>query len=155
MGNICRSPAAEGIFKKFVQDKKLGNVITVDSAGTIGYHDGELPDARMRKLASKFNYILDSRARKFNPNYDFEEYDYIVTMDDNNYYDVLQSDTNNKYLKNIFKMADFINDPDISEVPDPYYGGDKDFIQVIELLEKGAENLLKKIEDDIERDNKK
>ena len=155
MGNICRSPAAEGIFKKFVQNKNLEDAIYVDSAGTIGYHTGELPDERMRRLASKYNYVLDSRARKFNPKYDFEKYDYIVTMDDNNYYDVLQSDTNNKHDKKIFKMANFINDPGISEVPDPYYGSDKNFIQVIELLEIGAKNLLKKIEEDFERDNKK
>ena len=152
-GNICRSPAAEGIFKKFVRDANLENDISIDSAGTIGYHSGELPDARMRKHASARGYNLDSRARQFNPMKDFEEFDYIITMDDYNYADLIQLDRKKLYTNKLFKMADFISDKNISEVPDPYYGGAEGFEFVIDILEDGTKNLLTKIKKDLERNN--
>ena len=152
-GNICRSPAAEGIFRKFVRDANLENDISIDSAGTIGYHSGELPDARMRKHASVRGYNLDSRARQFNPMKDFEEFDYIITMDDYNYTDLIQLDRKKLYTNKLFKMADFISDKNISEVPDPYYGGAEGFEFVIDILEDGTKNLLTKIKKDLERNN--
>ena len=152
-GNICRSPAAEGIFKKFVRDANLENDISIDSAGTIGYHSGELPDARMRKHASARGYNLDSRARQFNPKKDFEEFDYIITMDNYNYTDLIQLDRKKLYTNKLFKMADFISDKNISEVPDPYYGGAEGFEFVIDILEDGTKNLLTKIKKDLERNN--
>ena len=152
-GNICRSPAAEGIFKKFVRDANLENDISIDSAGTIGYHSGELPDARMRKHASARGYNLDSRARQFNPKKDYEEFDYIITMDDYHYTDLIQLDRKKLYTNKLFKMADFISDKDISEVPDPYYGGAEGFEFVIDILEDGTKNLLTKIKKDLERNN--
>ena len=152
-GNICRSPAAEGIFRKFVRDANLENDISIDSAGTIGYHSGELPDARMRKHASARGYNLDSRARQFNPKKDFEEFDYIITMDNYNYTDLIQLDRKKLYTNKIFKMADFISDKNISEVPDPYYGGAEGFEFVIDILEDGTKNLLTKIKKDLERNN--
>ena len=152
-GNICRSPAAEGIFKKFVRDANLENDISIDSAGTIGYHSGELPDARMRKHASARGYNLDSRARQFNPKKDYEEFDYIITMDDYNYTDLIQLDRKKLYTNKLFKMADFISDKDISEVPDPYYGGAEGFEFVIDILKDGTKNLLTKIKKDLERNN--
>ena len=152
-GNICRSPAAEGIFRKFVRDANLENDISIDSAGTIGYHSGELPDARMRKHASARGYNLDSRARQFNPMKDLEEFGYIITMDDYNYTDLIQLDRKKLYTNKLFKMADFISDKDISEVPDPYYGGAEGFEFVIDILEDGTKNLLTKIKKDLERNN--
>ena len=152
-GNICRSPAAEGIFKKFVRDANLENDISIDSAGTIGYHSGELPDARMRKHASARGYNLDSRARQFNPKKDYEEFDYIITMDDYHYTDLIQLDRKKLYTTKLFKMADFISDKNISEVPDPYYGGAEGFEFVIDILEDGTKNLLTKIKKDLERNN--
>jgi protein-tyrosine phosphatase len=151
MGNICRSPAAEGIFKKYVEDAKLDTEISIDSAGTIGYHAGELPDARMRKHASARGYNLDSRARQFNPKQDFENFEYIITMDDENYSNIANLDHKNQYSNKIFKMADFISDKSVNEVPDPYYGGDEGFEFVIDILESGSKNLLTKIKDDLER----
>ncbi len=153
MGNICRSPAAEGIFKKVVKDAKLENNISIDSAGTIGYHTGELPDARIRKYASARGYILDSHARQFNPKKDFEEFDYIITMDNENYADITKLDHKKKYTNNIVRMADFISDKNVSEVPDPYYGGAEGFEFVIDILEDGTNNLLTKIKKDLERNN--
>ena len=152
-GNICRSPAAEGIFKKFVWDANLENDISVDSAGTIGYHSGELPDARMRKHASARGYNLDSRARQFNPKNDYEEFDYIITMDNYNYADLIQLDHKKLHKNKIYKMADFISDKNLNEVPDPYYGGAEGFEFVIDILEDGTKNLLTKIKKDFERNN--
>lgn len=151
MGNICRSPAAEGIFKKYVDEAKLGGQISIDSAGTIGYHEGELPDARMRKHALNRGYYLDSRARQFNPKKDFNEFDYIITMDNDNYLDITRLDHKGLYRNKIYKMADFISDKNVNEVPDPYYGGADGFEFVIDILEEGSKNLLTKIKDDLER----
>lgn len=150
MGNICRSPAAEGIMKNFLEEEKYNEVIEVDSAGTIGYHEGEPADSRMKMHCSKRGYKLTSLSRKFNSTLDFEKFDYIVTMDDDNYKNVLALDNSNQYRNRIFKMADFIKDSGYSEIPDPYYGGEKGFELVIDLLEQGNKNLLKKIKTDIE-----
>jgi protein-tyrosine phosphatase len=154
MGNICRSPAAEGIFKKFVANANLESKISIDSAGTIGYHSGKMPDSRMRKHALTRGYILDSRARQFNPKQDFEEFDYIVTMDNENYSDIKKLDIKKTYINKILKMGDFISDKNVSEVPDPYYGGTEGFEYVINILENGAKNLLTKIKADLDRNIK-
>jgi len=153
MGNICRSPAAEGIFKKFVADANLESKISIDSAGTIGYHSGEMPDSRMRRHALARGYDLDSRARQFNPKQDFEDFDYIVTMDNENYSDIKKLDIKKLYIDKILKMGDFISDKNVSEVPDPYYGGAEGFEFVIDVLEDGTKNLLTKIKKDFERIN--
>ena len=153
MGNICRSPAAEGIFRKFAENANLGKQITIDSAGTIDYHSGELPDARMRKHALTRGYNLDSRARQFNPKKDFIDFDYIITMDNDNYSNITNLDNKNQYSNKILKMADFISDKNVREVPDPYYGGSEGFEFVINILEDGSKNLLTKIKDDLERNN--
>lgn len=155
MGNICRSPAAEGIMKKLVHEENLENQIIADSAGTINYHEGELPDARMREHASNRGYQLDSLARQFNPKIDFEKYDYIITMDDYNYNVILEWDRFKKYKSKILKMRDFSSDKKITEVPDPYYGDEKDFENVLDILEDASKNLINKIKSDIERDDKK
>jgi protein-tyrosine phosphatase len=151
MGNICRSPAAEGIFKKLVSDAKLENKIIIDSAGTIDYHAGELPDIRMRKQALQRGYVLDSRARQFNPKKDFNEFDYIITMDNENYDDIIRLDTNKLYRNKIFKMADFCSDKNVKEVPDPYNGGNDGFEKVLDILDNSTKHLLEKIRADIER----
>ncbi|MEO8231913.1 MAG: low molecular weight protein-tyrosine-phosphatase, partial [Ignavibacteriota bacterium] len=131
MGNICRSPAAEGIFKKFVAVEKLGNKIFTDSAGTIGYHADELPDERMRRHGKTRGYTFDSRARQFNPKKDFDKFDYIITMDNENYADITALDNKQMYKDKIIKMADFIPDKKIKEVPDPYYSGSEGFEYVL------------------------
>jgi len=151
MGNICRSPAAEGIFNKLVSDVKLENKIITDSAGTIDYHAGELPDIRMRKHALQRGYVLDSRARQFNPKQDFDEFDFIITMDNANYNDIIRLDIDKLYRNKIFKMADFYSDKNVKEVPDPYNGGNAGFEKVLDILEDSTKHLLKKIRTDIER----
>jgi len=155
MGNICRSPAAEGIAKKLLKDKGLNGTIEIDSAGTLGYHSGESPDSRMIKHASKRGYTLDSRARQFDARKDFDEFDYIVTMDDNNYSEITSLDKKNNYKNKIFKMVSFGKNIDVNEVPDPYYSGSSGFELVLDILEDSVEELINKVEDDIRRENKK
>jgi protein-tyrosine phosphatase len=154
MGNICRSPAAEGIAKKLIEKNGLYGTIEIDSAGTLDYHTGELPDPRMIKHASKRGYRLDSKARQFNPNNDFDYFDYIVTMDDDNYSEITSLDKKNKYRHKVFKMVSFANKIQVNEVPDPYYSGSDGFEFVLDILEDSVEGLLNKVEDDIGRENK-
>jgi len=154
MGNICRSPAAEGIAKKILERKGLNGKIEIDSAGTLGYHTGELPDQRMIKHASRRGYILDSTARHFNPIKDFDYFDYIVTMDDDNYSEITSLDRKNKYNNKVFKMVSFGNKLKVKEVPDPYYSGSQGFENVLDILEDSVEGLINKVEDDIRRENK-
>jgi protein-tyrosine phosphatase len=154
MGNICRSPAAEGIAKKIVSERGLNEQIEIDSAGTLDYHTGESPDPRMINHASKRGYVLDSFARQFNPEKDFEHFDYIVTMDDDNYYEITSLDKRNEYKKNVFKMVSFGNKIKVTEVPDPYYSGSDGFENVLDILEDSVSGLINKVEDDIRRENK-
>ena len=153
MGNICRSPAAEGIAKKILERKGLTEKIEIDSAGTLGYHTGELPDQRMIKHASHRGYILDSNARQFNPIKDFEYFDYIVTMDDNNYSEITSLDRRNKYKDKVKKMVSFGNKIKVGEVPDPYYSGSQGFQNVLDILEDSVEGLINKVENEIRREN--
>ena len=154
MGNICRSPAAEGIAKKLAEKKGVDGTIEIDSAGTLDYHTGESPDSRMIKHASKRGYKLDSRARQFNSEKDFDYFDYIVTMDDDNYFEITSLDRKNKYKDKVFKMVSFGEKLKVDEVPDPYYTGSDGFEYVLDLLEDSIEGLLNKVEDDIRRENK-
>jgi protein-tyrosine phosphatase len=153
MGNICRSPAAEGVFKNLIYAEELENIIQVDSCGTIGYHSGELPDARMRKHSAQRGYELTSIARQFNPKKDFDEFDYIVTMDDDNYEDILGLDSKNAYRNKVYKMTSFSSDKSVSEVPDPYYGGSDGFENVLDILEDCTKNLLTRIKSDVGREH--
>jgi protein-tyrosine phosphatase len=155
MGNICRSPAAEGIAKKFLENRGLDGKIEIDSAGTLDYHTGELPDPRMIKHASNRGYKLDSHARKFNPENDFEYFDYIITMDDDNYSEITSLDSNNIYKDKVFKMVSFGEKFKVDEVPDPYYSGSDGFEYVLDIIEDSVEGLLNKVEDDIRRENKR
>ncbi|MHB1687951.1 MAG: low molecular weight protein-tyrosine-phosphatase [Ignavibacteriaceae bacterium] len=149
LGNICRSPAAEGIMSRMIKFEGLENQIEVDSAGTIAYHTGEHADPRMRKHASQRGYDLTSLARKFNPEKDFKKFDYIITMDNQNYEDVLSIDIKNEYAFKVFKMVQFCKSHKVDAVPDPYYSGSEGFENVLDILEDGCQNLLKKIKNEI------
>ncbi|MBK9099147.1 MAG: low molecular weight phosphotyrosine protein phosphatase [bacterium] len=154
MGNICRSPAAEGIAKTLAEKRGLDGKVEIESAGTLDYHSGESPDPRMIKHASNRGYKLDSRARQFNPEKDFEHFDYIVTMDDDNYYEITSLDKRNRFKDKVYKMVNFGNKMKVNEVPDPYYSGSDGFEYVLDILEDSVEGLLNKVEDDIRRENK-
>jgi protein-tyrosine phosphatase len=154
MGNICRSPAAEGIAKKILEKNELNEKINIDSAGTLDYHSGELPDPRMIAHSAKRGYKLDHHARQFNPVKDFEYFDYIVTMDNEIFNEINSLDGKKEYKNKILKMASFSSNPDVTEVPDPYYRGSEGFELVLDILEDSVNGLLKKVEDDIRRENK-
>lgn len=151
MGNICRSPAAEAVMKKLVADKGLSDQIEVDSAGTISYHEGETADSRMISSAERRGYDVDSIARHFNPKKDFTHFDYIVTMDSDNYEDIKFLDNQDKYENKIFKMVDFLDNHTSDKIPDPYYSGRDGFELVLDLLEDSTKGLLKKVVEDAER----
>ena len=142
LGNICRSPAAEGIMEK----RAAGWPIEVDSAGTAGYHIGTLPDARMRSHASRRGYPLNSRARKFNPAVDFDKFDMIIAMDKENLRDLRSMDTGKQYREKLSLMTDYCQKITADEVPDPYYEGPEGFEHVLDILEDACRGLLKKIE---------
>ncbi len=145
LGNICRSPAAEGIMEKIVKKNGLEDVIEVDSAGTSGWHEGDLPDERMRDHGERRGYNFSSRARKFRKS-DFEEFDYIIVMDDNNYRNVKSLASNENHVAKIKHMADFLlQNKDHDYIPDPYYGGSSGFELVLDLLEDACEGLLQSI----------
>lgn len=149
MGNICRSPAAEGIMRSLVTEAGMQNDIYIDSAGTIDYHSGECVDSRMMRTALNRGYDLNThRARMFNPESDFKNFDYILTMDNSNYSDIIRLDKSRKYLSKIFKITSFCKKYNEDEVPDPYFGGTLGFEYVIDLLEDACSNLLKRIKDE-------
>jgi protein-tyrosine phosphatase len=149
MGNICRSPSAEAIMKKLIKDKNITSLIEVDSAGTIDYHIGESADRRMIKHAIERGYNIDSIARHFDPKYDFNKFDYIITMDDDNYNDIKSLDVQNKFGNKIFKMVEFSEKHNVAAIPDPYYKGAQGFEEVLDLLEDAVNGLLKKVIKDV------
>ena len=144
LGNICRSPAGEGIFKKIVRQQGLNNRITVDSAGTSGYHNGDLPDHRMRQHGARRGYKFDSLSRKFMAN-DFDDFDLIIAMDDSNYDNIMRLSLDLDGEKKVHRMTDFSTKYVHDHIPDPYYSGADGFELVLDLLEDACEGLLERI----------
>lgn len=144
MGNICRSPAAEGIMKHRVQEQGLEQFFHIDSAGTYGWHEGELPDNRMRTHASQRGYKLTSRSRPIKYN-DFEQFDLIIGMDDDNIQNLKRMAPNLESQRKIRRMTDFCRSHTADCVPDPYYGGASGFELVLDLLEDACDGLLEKL----------
>ncbi len=142
LGNICRSPAADGIMQHLVEQAGLVNEITVDSAGTYAGHTGELPDERMRRAALRRGYDLTHRARQIREA-DFARFDLIVVMDDLNYENAHRLAPSRKAAERIFRMREFCTHfPDRSYIPDPYYEGHEGFELVLDMLENGCSELL-------------
>lgn len=144
LGNICRSPAAEGIFSTKVKERGLEEDILVDSAGTHAYHVGDPADARMQRHASKRGYKLLSIGRAFDPS-DLKEYDYILAMDRENYANIISLDSNGQFSGKVKMMTDYNRKVQAYEVPDPYYGGPQGFERVLDIIEEASENLLDEI----------
>ena len=141
MGNICRSPTAEGVFRHKVENAGLGNKIDIDSAGTHAYHVGEPPDGRAQKAASGRGFDLSSqRARRVNSN-DFEEFDYVIAMDSDNE-DGLLSICPAGLEDRVHLFLKFASNANTTEVPDPYYGGGNGFNIVLDLVEDAADGLI-------------
>lgn len=141
MGNICRSPAGEGVMKHLVAEAGLQNAYTVESAGTISFHSGSRADARMRAAAAQRGIELTSIAQQIKPK-DLETYDLILTMDEENYRNVRALKGADVYADKIQRFCDYCMEHADKEVPDPYYGGDQGFEHVLDLLEDGCRQVL-------------
>ncbi|MCO5611857.1 hypothetical protein L7F22_066116 [Adiantum nelumboides] len=147
--NICRSPTAEAVFRYFVEKRGLEVQFNIDSAGTIDYHEGEPADARMKTAASKRGVKLTSISRPIRPS-DFEEFDIILAMDRKNKEDILKAHrhwSTTQTLppgseKKVKLICEYCKKFDVTEVPDPYYGGAAGFEKVLDLLEDACESLL-------------
>ncbi len=145
LGNICRSPAAQGIMQQMIDERGLGESFFLDSAGMYGGHAGDLPDKRMRVHASRRGYTLTHRSRKMRP-WDFENFDIIVAMDDHNRDDLLEMAPSTEAAAKVVRMTDFARrHPYHSFVPDPYYEGAEGFELVLDLLEDSCGGLLDKL----------
>lgn len=142
MGNICRSPSAEAVFTSLAEKKGLSGQFEIDSAGTGGWHVGNPADQRMQSHAIKRGYNLTSIARKFDPNTDFDHFDYIIGMDNENIQSLKRIARNANDREKIYKMMNFSLNSKYDEVPDPYYGGEKGFELVLDLLEDACNGLL-------------
>lgn len=141
LGNICRSPLAEGILKSKIGDFN----IHVDSAGTGAYHVGNLPDARSVQVARKYEIdITDQRARKLEVS-DLEVFDLIYAMDASNYNHILALATNEKQKAKVFMIMNEVEPAEDVSVPDPYYGGDGGFENVYQMLDEACDAIINKI----------
>ena len=141
MGNICRSPSAEAVMQFMVKQKGLEKEIECDSAGTIDYHMGSPADARMQKHAGLRGYELNSISRSFGKD-DFEKFDWIITMDEDNFQQIQWRDQYRNYTAKVKRMTEFCSSKSFSEVPDPYYGGNEGFENVLDILEDACKGLL-------------
>jgi low molecular weight protein-tyrosine phosphatase len=144
MGNICRSPTAQGVFEMLVAEAALAEHIQVDSAGTHAYHIGEPPDARATEAALRRGVNLSSqKARRVMPA-DFVEFDYVLAMDRSNYED-LSAQCDPADLSKLRLFLEYAPDLRVHDVPDPYYGGATGFDRVLDLIEAAAQGLLAEI----------
>ena len=142
LGNICRSPAAEGVMRQLVEERGLEKRFKIDSAGLYGGHAGDLPDHRMRVHAIQRGYGLIHRSRKVRMS-DFDDFDLIVSMDHSNYDRLREIAPTVDDEKKVVRMIDFVKGfPQCDCVPDPYYDGAEGFELVLDLLEDGCVNLL-------------
>ena len=145
LGNICRSPSAEAVFNGLIKKEGLQDMVECDSAATSSYHSGEPADARMQVHAQKRGYTLSSVSRPVDPDIDFDQFDWIIGMDDNNVFDLQDMARNTDDLHKIYKMTDFCSKEGYNSVPDPYYGGSNGFELVLDILEDACEGLLNEI----------
>ena len=141
MGNICRSPTAQGVFRALVEREGLADRIVTDSAGTIAYHVGEPPDRRARETADKRGIDLnDLRARKVVAE-DFERFEYLLAMDKDNYRDLMEICPPGREDR-LHLFLEFAPQRAEQEVPDPYYGGVAGFDRVFDMVEDASRGLL-------------
>lgn len=145
LGNICRSPTAEGIFIHKVRERALTLFFYIDSAGTAAYHVGEPANSKSQQTANKYGVHLPSRARQFEYG-DFEDFDLILAMDSSNNNNLHQLDRKNRFSDKIQMMRTFDSTPGDGDVPDPYYGGMQGFDTVFQILDRSCEQLLNELE---------
>ena len=148
LGNICRSPSAEGVFRTLITEKGLTNQFHIDSCGTIDFHTGEAPDPRAQKTAAGRGIdISQLQARQYHPE-DFAKFDYILAMDHSNKKDLLNACPPENHQK-IQLFCSFTQHHTEVEVPDPYYGGPRGFENVYDLIQDASDGLLTAIQSDM------
>jgi protein-tyrosine phosphatase len=146
LGNICRSPSAENVMNRLIDERNLQDKILCDSAGIGAWHVGNPPDRRMAAAArQKLGLNLKGSARQFQPS-DLDDFDLILAMDRENYSDIMRRDKDGRYAQKVKMMCDYCNTYPDDEVPDPYYGGPEGFNYVLDLLMDACSGLLDKLE---------
>ncbi len=144
MGNICRSPTAQGVFTRLLEDEGMGDRIDIDSAGTHAYHVGNPPDLRAQEAASRRGVDLSPQRARRVSELDFEEFDYVLAMDRSNYSDLMEiCPSGQEYKLRLF--LEFAPELAEQEVPDPYYGGRSGFERVLDMIESASRGLLAEI----------
>ena len=144
MGNICRSPTAEGVFRKKLADTALLHKVHIDSAGTHNYHPKSPPDERSQKHALLRGYDLSNLRARAVQESDFEEFDMLVTMDWDNRA-LLEERCPSEHQHKIRGFAEFLQTTQASIIPDPYYGGEQGFEHVLDLIEEASDGLMKMV----------
>jgi protein-tyrosine phosphatase len=146
MSNICRSPAAHGVMERLALDAGLHHRIAIDSAGTINLHAGKLPDSRMRQAAQRRGYPLTHRARQV-LRADLDDFDLVLVMDLENLANVEPLADPQKHNGKVRLFSEFCTVHDDHEVPDPYYGGSAGFEKVLDMMEDGCAEILRRIKE--------
>jgi protein-tyrosine phosphatase len=141
LGNICRSPLAEAIFKHKISERGLSHLIEADSCGTANYHVGHSPDPRTIANALKNGISIDHSGQQLCVRH-IEEYDFIIAMDKSNHQNILKLDTNGVHSKKISLMRSYDLECDDESVPDPYYGGERDFQRVFEIVDRSVDSFI-------------
>jgi protein-tyrosine phosphatase len=140
MGNICRSPAAEGVMNHLLRKNTMADKVVCDSAGTINYHAGHPADHRMMMAAALRGVELTSRSRQIKKE-DLNDFDLILTMDDENYQNVMSLEGAASNSHKVKPFCSYCTKHELNEVPDPYYGGNQGFELVLDMLEDGCSKL--------------
>lgn len=149
LGNICRSPAAEAMLQMLIDREGVSNSVIVDSAGTYGGHAGERSDARMRRAAAARGIEMTHRARQVKEE-DFERFDRVIAMDDNNYEALFRLAPNRDAQNKIFRFREYLRrHKNWSYIPDPYYEGHEGFELVLDLLADGCATLLEELKEEL------
>jgi protein-tyrosine phosphatase len=143
LGNICRSPLAEAIFKHRVAQIGKSDLFEADSCGTSNYHIGARPDSRTIANALKNGITIHHKARQFSIK-DFHSFDLIAVMDDNNLRNVQRISSKSEHLRKVVLLRSYDETKNVLEVPDPYYGNESDFQEVFEILDFSIKNLMRK-----------
>ena len=150
LGNICRSPTAEGVFQHLVNERNLQPYFEVDSAGTSAYHVGESANSKSQQTAKQHGITLHSKARQFE-SFDLDYFDMVLAMDQENMSNIKRMSNGKQENTNIGMLRDFDPEPGDGEVPDPYYGGMRGFENVFQIVKRSCENLLDKLEPNIRK----
>lgn len=145
LGNICRSPTAQGILQHIVYEKGIEPFFEIDSAGISDYHIGEPPNKKSRDTAMRYGIELTSSARQFG-SFDLSYFDLILAMDEENYYDILSLDRKHIYRDKVALLRSFDPEPGNGNVPDPYYGGIDGFELVFKVIKRSCLTLIEKLE---------